>query len=160
MKKTLLLGSLSLLGFREMSGAALITLRGQPAELRIAASSEHSVRIAIQPLNPTTTSTWPDLIFAGGDRPEWVARLRSIEAGTELTVGHLRVRLRPDPLTLTVSDDSGRPLQEVGVDEPSGGLSFDCDAGPVLGLGEGGGGVFDRRGAAYPAENGQKKPTV
>jgi alpha-glucosidase/alpha-D-xyloside xylohydrolase len=84
--------------------------------------------------------------------------VRSVTAPLRRTVGGLRVELRPNPLTLVVTNAAGRVVQQIAF-EANGTLSFALDDQPVLGLGEGGprpekgtpwreqAVQFDRRGA-------------
>ena len=63
--------------------------------------------------------------------------LRDITAPATAKVGTLRVDVRPNPLTVVVTNAAGQPVQTL-VFEPDGNLSFGLDGQPVLGMGEGG----------------------
>jgi Alpha-L-arabinofuranosidase C-terminal domain len=61
----------------------------------------------------------------------------NISAPTTAMVGTLRVDVRPNPLTVVVTNAAGQPVQTL-VFEPDGNISFALDTQPVLGMGEGG----------------------
>ena len=113
-----------------------ITAAGQPAQLDIRQAGEHSVRVTLKPLSfkadvPSTPAV------ADRKYPTPAISLREIKAPVRKRVGSLDVDVKPDPLTVVVTNAAGRRLQEL-VFEADGSLSFALDAQPVLGLGEGG----------------------
>ena len=134
-----------------------ITAAGQPAQIDIRAAGERSLRVTLKPLSFTAPyPSHPAIVEREYAAPALTAR--SLASPMRRTVGALRVELRPDPLTLVVSNASGRVIQHITF-ETNGTLSFALDAHPVLGLGEGGprpekgapwrehAVQFDRRGA-------------
>jgi alpha-glucosidase/alpha-D-xyloside xylohydrolase len=80
---------------------------------------------------------------------------RTLDGVKEVTAGQLRVRVRPDPLTITISGPGDKIVQELVIAN-DGAMAFRTQA-PVLGLGEGSH-QFDRRGHEYPMRNGQRPP--
>ena len=128
-----------------------------PASLTIAAVGERTVRIALTPLDekgkprPATVST-----ALVEQKPDTKLQVTDLAEAKEFEVGKLRVRVRPDPLTVTVSGPDEKVVQELVIAEADGSVAF-TTAAPVLGLGEGGR-QFDRRGNLYPLVNGQVSP--
>lgn len=125
---------------------------GEDVELAISEVSQRTLRLELLPLDdqgrvrpsPPSTVLVP---FAVTER----LRVRELSADKELRVGQLRVIVTAQPLTVSVTTDSGRRVQELVLDDgtrPA--VAFRTDA-PVLGLGEGAQ-QFDRRGALYPME--------
>ncbi len=116
--------------------AASITAAGQPAQLDIRAAGEHSIRVTLRPIGFAG-----DLPFTPAmterSYPAPAVSLRNITAGVTAKVGTLRVEVRPNPLTVAVTNAAGQPVQTL-VFEPDGNLSFGLDGQPVLGMGEGG----------------------
>ena len=119
------------------------------AELSVAAVSERTVRIALTPLDekgkprPGPAST--ALVEL---KPDTKLQVRELTEAQEVEVGKLRVRVKPDPLTITVSGPGDKVVQELVITEADGSVTFRT-AAPVLGLGEGGA-QFDRRGNLLP----------
>lgn len=142
--------------------AQQITAAGQPAQLDIRAAGEHSIRVTLKP-----TSLKDDFPFtpALADRryPSPALSLRRVTKPVQKKVGSLSVQVRPNPVTLVVTNAQGQLVQEV-VFEKDGNLSFKLDGQPVLGMGEGGPRPergsnwrenpvqFDRRGAYHAME--------
>src|SRR5438128_9486588 len=89
--------------------AADIRLAGNPAELSVAAISERTVRIVVAPLDdmgksrPGAPST---VLVVPESKPLFTAR--ELADTRQIDAGKLRVRVKPDPLTITVlgPDDS------------------------------------------------------
>ena len=69
------------------------------------------------------------------------------------TVGDLRVTVTAAPVRIQVADKTGRPVQELALDD-SGVFLFNTGSAPLLGFGEGGP-QFDRRGSVDAMRNGQ-----
>lgn len=116
--------------------AQQITAAGQPAQLDIRAAGERSIRVTLKPTSfrddfPFT----PALAERSYSAP--VLTLRTIAAPVKKTVGSLNVELRPNPLTLIVTNSRGQPVQRI-VFESDGSMSFGIGGQPVLGMGEGG----------------------
>ena len=69
-------------------------------------------------------------------------------------MGKMIVRIKGEPLTITLAQQNGSSLQQLRIDEQTGAILFNLDDGPLLGLGEGGP-QFDRRGDKDEMRNGQ-----
>src|SRR5262249_11589543 len=141
---------LALAAFLTSPAAPAAPLRhsGNPAELTVSAVGERTVRIVLAPLDgkgkarPAPPSTVPV-----GLKPELKWTVRGLSGPEEVSAGKLRVRLKPDPLTVSVRGPSGQRVQELTFAGADGSMSFRIGA-PVLGMGEGAK-QFDRRGALY-----------
>jgi alpha-glucosidase/alpha-D-xyloside xylohydrolase len=149
---SMLLGLLAGGGVR----AADIRVAGSRVELSVASVSERTVRIVLAPLDDAgrlrrgaASSVLVPL------EPQILLAVRALEDTREVIAGKLRVRVKPAPLTITVSGPSDKVVQELVVAD-DGSMSFRTPA-PVLGLGEGLH-QFDRRGHEYPMRNGQLSP--
>ncbi len=116
--------------------AQQITAVGQPAELDVRAAGEHSIRVTLEPVSYAADFPFTPALVER-DYPAPVISLREITAPVSRRVGNLNVEVRPDPLTLVVTDARGRTVQNL-VFERDGRLSFRIGDAPVLGLGEGG----------------------
>ena len=120
-----------------------------PPNSRSAAVSERTVRIVLAPLDekgkprPGPAST--ALVEL---KPDTKLQVRELAEAKEVEVGKLRVRVKPDPLTITVRGPGDKVVQELVIAEADGSVTFRT-AAPVLGLGEGGP-QFDRRGHLLP----------
>jgi alpha-glucosidase/alpha-D-xyloside xylohydrolase len=127
------------------------------AELSVGAIGERNVRIALTPLDekgkPRTGPASTALVEL---KPDTKLTTRELTEAKEVEVGKLRVRVKPDPLTITVTGTDGKLVQELVITEADGSATFRTSA-PVLGLGEGGF-QFDRRGHYYQLVNGQVTP--
>ena len=134
-----------------------ITAAGQPAQLDVRSAGEHSLRITLKPIG--VKEDFPvNPAIADRTYPAPALSLRDIKGPVTKKVGALSVEVKPNPLTLRVTNDAGRVVQEI-VFEADGTLSFALDDAPVLGMGEGGplpdkgtawrtqAVQFDRRGA-------------
>ena len=137
-------------------GAAPIQYQGQPVELTVGVSGSHGVRIALAPLDregrAIALPASPALVAP--NQPEPVMKWTSIAGSAEAKAGDYRVTVRANPLAVRVADSTGHVVQELQFDEQTtGGMTFACGDGPVLGMGEGAQ-QFDRRGALYPMRNG------
>lgn len=139
------------------ASAQPITTAGQPAQIDVRAAGERSLRVTLKPVSFTAPyPSHPAVVDREYAAP--VLSVRSLTSPIRRTVGALRVELRPNPLTLVVTDANGRAIQQITF-EANGTLSFALDDQPVLGLGEGGprpekgtpwreqAVQFDRRGA-------------
>jgi hypothetical protein len=118
------------------ASAQPITAGGRPAQLDVRAAGEHSLRVTLKPLGfagdfPATPA------LAERSYPAPAVSLRDLAAPAAVRVGTLRVEVRPDPLTVVVTNAAGQSVQTL-VFEPDGNLSFGLDGQPVLGMGEGG----------------------
>jgi alpha-glucosidase (family GH31 glycosyl hydrolase) len=148
--------------FAPTAAAQQITTGGQPARLDVTVAGAHSVRVTLAPLGyPHRFPFTPGVV--GRQYPAPSLTLRTLTGTVKRRVGRLNVEVRSDPLTLVVTTDSGRPVQQLRF-ERDGTLSFTLGDAPVLGMGEGGprpaAGTpwrdqpvqFDRRGLLDPME--------
>src|SRR5205814_2636824 len=110
-----------------------------------------TVRIALAPLDekgvPRSGAPSTALVEL---KPQVKLRRRELAGPEEVASGALRVRVKLDPVTVTVTGPAGKVVQELTVAD-DGSMTFRTPA-PVLGLGEGGP-QFDRRGHLYPMRN-------
>jgi alpha-glucosidase/alpha-D-xyloside xylohydrolase len=128
-----------------------------PAELSVSAVSERTVRIALTPLDEKEKPRpGPASTVLVELKPDTKLQVRELTEAKEIGVGKLRVRVKPDPLTITVTGPDDKLVQELIVTEVDGSVEFRTPA-PVLGLGEGGA-QFDRRGNLHRLLNGQVSP--
>ena len=137
--------------------AQQITSAGQPAQIDIRAAGDRSIRVTLKPLSHKAAFPEnPAIVERAYPSPALTAQ--TLSRPLQRTIGTLRVELKPNPMTLVVTNSAGRVIQEI-VFESDGTLSFKLDDQPVLGLGEGGprpekgtpwreqAVQFDRRGA-------------
>src|SRR5690606_29632523 len=113
-----------------------ILANGQPAQLDIRAAGEHSIRITLKPVSfqddfPVNPAI-DDRAYA-----QPVISIREISGEITEQVGNLKVAIRPNPLTISITNAEGQPVQELTFDS-EGKLAFDVGNEPVLGMGEGG----------------------
>ena len=113
-----------------------ITAAGQPAQLDIRVAGEHSIRVTLKPIGFAGDFPFMPAVTERS-YPAAAVSLRDITAPATAKVGTLRVDVRPNPLTVVVTNAAGQPVQTL-VFEPDGNLSFGLDGQPVLGMGEGG----------------------
>jgi alpha-glucosidase/alpha-D-xyloside xylohydrolase len=141
--------------------SAAIQFGGVPMELAVSEVSERTVRIALSPIDeqgrPRTGA--PSTVLASFQSTEKL-RIRGPVKPQELRAGRLRVTIKPQPLTVTLTQTDGKRLQELVFDDRGGtnSVQFHTDA-PVLGLGEGEL-QFDRRGNYFRMRNGQAAPLL
>jgi alpha-glucosidase/alpha-D-xyloside xylohydrolase len=139
---------------RAAETSALIRFAGAAAELVISEVSERTVRLELSPLDEQHKSrpASPSTVLVPFPTSEKL-RVRELAGARELRVGQLRVRVKPQPLIVSVRRPDGELVQELIFDETAAtnaGVAFSTEA-TVLGLGEGAQ-QFDRRGALYPME--------
>ena len=113
-----------------------ITAAGEPAQLDVRAAGERSVRITLKPVSFKEEFPVNPAVVARRYAPPALS-LREVTRRVRRTVGALSVEVRPNPLTLRITNRAGALVQEI-VFESDGTLSFRLDEHPVLGLGEGG----------------------
>ena len=118
------------------AGAQQITVAGSPGQLDIRAAGEHSVRITLKPISFQDDFPLSPAV-AEREYPPSALSLRAITGAARQRVGNLEVEVRPNPLTVVISNAHGRRVQEI-VLEDDGNLSFRLGDAPVLGMGEGG----------------------
>ena len=116
--------------------AQLITAAGSPARLDVRAAGERSIRITLSPVGVTGEFPVNPAVVAR-TYPAPALSLREVTRPVRRKVGPLSVDVRPNPLTLRITNDAGALVQEI-VFEQDGTLSFRLDEHPVLGMGEGG----------------------
>jgi alpha-glucosidase (family GH31 glycosyl hydrolase) len=116
--------------------AQQIVSAGKPAQLDVRAAGERSLRITLKPIDfkPAYPAT-PAVV----DRtyPAPAISLRTIDKPVRRTIGSLVVEVKPNPLTVSVRDTTGRLIQDMAF-EVDGNMSFRVGSAPVLGMGEGG----------------------
>jgi hypothetical protein len=124
-----------------------------PAELSLSAVSERTVQIILAPLDEKGKArpALPSTVLVE-QKPQLKLRRRELSGAEEVSVGKLRVQVKPQPLTLSIRGPSGKLVQELTFADADGSMSFRVRA-PVLGMGEGAK-QFDRRGAVYTMKDG------
>jgi alpha-glucosidase/alpha-D-xyloside xylohydrolase len=133
--------------------AAPLRYSGNPAELTLSAVSERTVRIVLAPLDEKRQARpAPPSTVLVEQKPQLKLTRRELSGAEEVSVGKLRVRLKPEPLTISIRGTSGKRVQELAFAGANGSMSFRA-GGPVLGMGEGAK-QFDRRGALYTMKDG------
>lgn len=125
-----------LLATAAMAPAQQITAAGQPAQLDIRVAGEQSIRVTLKPISFANNFPFTPAV-AERHYASPSLSLREITAAVKRKVGNLNVEVRPNPLTMIVTNTAGQPVQEL-VFENDGNLSFKLDEQPVLGMGEGG----------------------
>ncbi len=136
-------------------GAAALVVAGQSVELTIAPVGERIVRISLVPLDAGKPRAIPlsgALVDQTGGAP--VLRVAELAEPRSVSCGDSRASVFPGPLVIRVVRADGSIVQDLSIDERTGGFSFRLGAGPILGLGEGGR-QFDRRGSVDNMRSGQ-----
>jgi alpha-glucosidase/alpha-D-xyloside xylohydrolase len=133
--------------------AAPIRYAGNAAELSVSAISEHTVQIVLAPLDEKgqARSAPPSTVLVELQSGLKLRR-RELSRAETVSVGKLRVGVKPQPLTISVQGPAGKVAQELVFAEADGLMSFRADAA-VLGMGEGAR-QFDRRGGLYSMKDG------
>ncbi|HEX5221168.1 MAG TPA: TIM-barrel domain-containing protein [Verrucomicrobiae bacterium] len=143
------------------AGDKQLQVFGAPVQLTISEASERTVRIELTPLDEqgNPCSGTPSTVLAQFQCKERF-RARELASEKKLRIGKLRVAIKPNPLTISVTQADGKPVQELVFDDANGtnAVTFRADA-PVLGLGEGEQ-QFDRRGHYFRMRNGQIAPLL
>jgi alpha-glucosidase/alpha-D-xyloside xylohydrolase len=109
---------------------------GHAARLDIRAAGAHAIRVTLAPLPAAAALPFSPAV-ADRTYPPPALSLRNLDKPMSAKVGALKVDIRPDPLTMVVTNATGAAVQTI-VFERDGRLSFDIGTGPVLGMGEGG----------------------
>ena len=118
------------------AAAQPISAAGAPAQLDVRAAGERSIRITLKPVS--FKEAFPvNPAVAAHKYSSPALSLRELTRPVRRTVGALSVDVRPDPLTVRITNDAGALVQQI-VFENDGTLSFMLDDHPVLGMGEGG----------------------
>jgi alpha-glucosidase/alpha-D-xyloside xylohydrolase len=109
------------------------------AQLDIRAAGEVGVRVTIRPLDFKDTFPYtPALVERENPKP--VISLRNLDLDfkpVKAKVGNLNVTVKGKPLSVLVTTQDGKPVQNIAF-ASDGTMSFALDDQPVLGLGEGG----------------------
>ncbi|HEY8900806.1 MAG TPA: TIM-barrel domain-containing protein [Chthoniobacterales bacterium] len=143
----------------EGSRPAGLHYAGAAAELAVYPCTPHSLRIVIAPNAGDLPAALPvSPVFVPRAWPPAALRWSGGPGSSdqEKRVGDFTVRIQAHPLTLTISDAKGRPVQTLRFDDTTG-FGFHTGKRPILGLGEGGA-QFDRNGKKFPYFNGQHTP--
>jgi alpha-glucosidase (family GH31 glycosyl hydrolase) len=119
-----------------MASSGPITVAGQPAEIRIRASGDHSLRVTLAPLSFEGVFPFSPGV-AERPYPAPALVLRSLSNPIRKKIGALSVEVRAAPLTIVVTNSAGKRVQEIAF-QADGRMTFALDNQPVLGLGEGG----------------------
>src|SRR5262245_20894066 len=91
-----------------------ITRGGQPAELTVASSGAHSIRVTLKPMGMALPPS-PSLLNLEIKNP--VISLRKIDGPAKARVGALDVEVTSSPLTVVVKTAAGREVQTLVFDE-------------------------------------------
>ncbi|MFN7949755.1 MAG: glycoside hydrolase family 31 protein [Blastocatellia bacterium] len=134
---------------------ATLRVAGRAVELSLTPISSSTLRLSIVPLENGVPQSIPtDGSLAPQTWPKPVTRLTTLPRERSVRCGSLNVRLSPEPLTISVTANDGRLVQQLRVDEQTGVLNFHTGDQPILAFGQGGP-QFDRRGETYTNRNGQ-----
>jgi alpha-glucosidase (family GH31 glycosyl hydrolase) len=150
-----------LAGLESESADGTLSLAGQPVELTLVPVTERTLRISFLAISSQgqTQPVEKSLDLVGGDRSAPLARIRALPLNRTIPWGRLRIRLRRDPLSISLEDTARKPIQRLQIDRDTASVDFDAGNAPLFGLGEGGR-QFDRRGANDPMKNGQNLPDL
>jgi alpha-glucosidase/alpha-D-xyloside xylohydrolase len=135
------------------AGPAPLRFAGCDIELRITEVSDRTVRVTLAPVNTLPLDAGPVLVSRTW--PEPALKLTELPAERLVTLGPLRVSVRPGPLTVEVATQEGKPVQLLVFEEDAAVVRFRLGDGPVLGLGSGGA-RFDRRKTFDAMNNGHR----
>lgn len=113
-----------------------ITTYGLPGQLDIRKAGDNSIRITLKPIGFGEELPYTP-VLDDRDYPDPVISLREIDQTVKGQVGNLKVEIRPDPLSVIVTNVDGDLIQEVSFRD-NGTMWFRLDDCPVLGMGEGG----------------------
>src|SRR5687767_11099307 len=110
--------------------AQQITAAGQPAQIDIRAAGDRSIRVTLKPLSfKPAFPEHPAIVERTYPSPALTAQ--TLSRPVQRTIAGLRVELKPNPMTLVVTNSAGRVIQEI-VFESDGTLSFKLDDQPLL----------------------------
>src|SRR6185503_20044836 len=93
--------------------AQTITAAGQPAQLDIRSAAANSIRITLKPVSYANDVPFTPAV-AERTYPKPVISLRTINKPVKSKVGTLQVEVKPDPLTVIVTNAKGQRIQELG----------------------------------------------
>ena len=125
-------------------------------EIQVTSISDHTFRLSILPIDNGTTGH----IALDGSlvRDSWgapVAELRAEPVAVKtMAVGSLRLKISYHPVSISIANERGDVIQQLGWDQSTGLLTFLNGSSPLFGLGEGGP-QFDRRGSTDSMRSGQ-----
>jgi alpha-glucosidase (family GH31 glycosyl hydrolase) len=113
-----------------------LTTGGVPARLDIQEAGTNSIRISLSPLDQERDYSL-NPVLAKRDYPAPIISLTEINGTVNGKLGNLTVEIKPNPLTIIVTNNKGEAIQEI-VFRKDGNMTFNLDGQPVLGMGEGG----------------------
>jgi alpha-glucosidase (family GH31 glycosyl hydrolase) len=113
-----------------------VIVNGKPGRLEIRMAGEHSLRITLKPASFVADFPYtPALAEHNYSKP--AISITSIGKKITRQAGNFKVAIAANPLTISVSNKKGQPVQQF-VFGKDGALSFTVWNAPVFGLGEGG----------------------
>ncbi len=145
------------------SGGFPLKVAGQPVELQVVAVTPYTLRLSLVPISAdgTVRHVEESLALAQREWPPPLARVRSVQNSlsvrkdeTRLVLSHLENGVQID-----VFPRSSLRVRQLRISVSDGTVRFSLNDGPLFGLGEGGP-QLDRRGHAYPMDNGQAGPDL
>src|SRR5690349_2782262 len=93
-----------------------ITVEGKPAQLDVRKAGENSIRITLKPVSFTEDFPYtPALSDKQYGAP--VIHLREVTKEVKKLVGNLNVAVQPQPLTITITNLQGEPVQQLSFEE-------------------------------------------
>jgi len=113
-----------------------IIAANNPAQLDIRKAGDNSIRITLKPLSFNSDFPYTPAV-ADNKYSAPAISLRYADKAVRKRVGNLTVEVKPNPLTLIITNSNGQIIQHI-VFENNGNLSFKLSDQPVLGMGEGG----------------------
>ncbi len=136
-------------------GSGGLRVAGENCEIHLSPVSRHTVRFSVLPVKRGSTIPVP----SDGSllRASWGAATTEIRGEAQsqtIECGDMRVSFSRSPLAFTIATPQGETIQQLSIDEETGGVSFLTGDSPLLGLGEGGP-QFDRRGSTDRMKSGQ-----
>lgn len=135
-----------------------IELAGRSAELSITPTSDHTLRITLNPVGSETIAVpvTDGRVLVKDDWGDPILQLTDISNARTITHQNLEITVHPSPLSVEVRTTDGEPVQHLVFDEETGSVDFEIGDGPVFGLGNGGQ-YFDRRGKYYSMRRGHRR---
>jgi alpha-glucosidase len=138
---------------RARAQAASSTPASQP-EIQITSVSAHTFRLSILAARDGSTGAIP----SDGSlvRDSFGPPLATVREQPEhpVVAGNFKLTVSLHPVSITIANQRGLVVQQLGWDQSSGVLSFASGNSPLFGLGEGGP-QFDRRGSTDRMHSGQ-----
>jgi alpha-glucosidase/alpha-D-xyloside xylohydrolase len=125
----------------------------KPIEIQVTSISVHTFRLSILPIDNGTVAQIP---FDGSLVQEsWGAPVAKLRAPADsIAAGNFRLKISFHPVSISVANERGDVIQQLGWDQSAGLLTFLNGSSPLFGLGEGGP-QFDRRGSTDSMRSGQ-----